>query len=179
MGDSLITVIAIMLASVLMFVFPMMSIAERNDDVSLSTVQAAVVEFVDNTRATGKLTMKNYDSLMQKINATGNTYDIDMELQLRDVNPGKKGLSVEVNKIGENLYYSKYKSQIMAELSATESNGEIILKEGDFISVKATNTNTTISQMLKNFFYNLSDNNTYNIAAQHSGVVMVDGSSSN
>ncbi len=34
MGDTLITVVAIFLAAVLMFVFPLMSISERNDDYS-------------------------------------------------------------------------------------------------------------------------------------------------
>lgn len=177
MGDSLITIIAIMLASILMFVFPMMSMAERNDDVSLSTVQSAVVEFVDNARTTGKITNESYDTLTQKIYATGNTYDINMEIQLLDENPGKKATNVAQDKVGENLYYSKYTTQILDELKDENNNGVITLKEGDFISVNATNTNTTISQMLKNFFYNLSDNNTYNIVAQHSGVVMVDGSS--
>jgi len=172
MGDSLITVISIMLASVLMFVFPMMSMAERNDDVSLATVQTAVVDFVDNARTTGKLTQANYDGLTQKIYATGNTYDIDMEVKYLDVNPGKKTVNVAQNKIGENLYYSEYTSQILDELNAKR---EINLKEGDIISVSVTNTNTTISQMLKNFFYSLSGNNTYKIEAHHAGVVMVNG----
>lgn len=172
MGDSLITVISIMLASILMFVFPMMSMAERNDDVSLSTVQSALVEFVDNARTTGKITQSNYDSLAQKIYATGNTYDIDMEIQILDINPGKKATNVAVNKVGENLYYSKYTSQIIEEL---KKNKEINLKEGDIVSVSAANTNTTISQMLKNFFYSLSGNNTYKIAAHHAGVIMVNG----
>ena len=34
MGDTLITIIAIVLAAVLMFVFPLMSIAERSDDIA-------------------------------------------------------------------------------------------------------------------------------------------------
>ena len=33
MGDTLITVVAIGLAAILMFVFPLMSVSERNDDV--------------------------------------------------------------------------------------------------------------------------------------------------
>lgn len=172
MGDSLITVISIMLASILMFVFPMMSMAERNDDVSLSTVQTAVVEFVDNARTTGKITQANYDSLTQKIYATGNTYDIEMEIQHLDVNPGKKVTTVAANKVGENTYYSTYTSQIMDQLSKEK---EIKLKEGDIISVSTANTNTTISQMLKNFFYSLSGNSTYKISTHHAGVVMVDG----
>ena len=59
MGDSLITIIAIFLAAVLMFIFPLMSISERADDVSQLSVQTATTEFVDKVRTTGKLTLEN------------------------------------------------------------------------------------------------------------------------
>ena len=49
------------------------------------------------------------------------------------------------------------------------------LKEGDMTSVNVKNTNTTIGQMLKNFFYSISGNDSYKIAAQHGGVVMTNG----
>ena len=173
MGDSLITVISIMLAAVLLFVFPMMTMAERNDDISLSTVQTAINEFGNNVTSTGKITQANYDQLIQKIYSTGNTYDVNMELQVLDTNPGKKAADVSQNKIGENLYYSKYTSQINSELS--QNHGEMVLKEGDIFSASATNTNVTFSQMFKNFFYSLSGNNTYKISANYAGVVMVDG----
>ena len=50
-----------------------------------------------------------------------------------------------------------------------------ILKEGDIVSVSVKNTNKTISQILKNFFYQVSGNDTYNIAATAGGVVNVNG----
>ena len=53
MSDTLITIVAILLAAILMFIFPMMSVAERSDDVSQLSVQTAVNEFVDNSRTTG------------------------------------------------------------------------------------------------------------------------------
>ena len=56
MGDSFVTIIAIFLAAILMFVFPLMSISERTDDVSQLSVQTATTEFVDKVRTTGKLT---------------------------------------------------------------------------------------------------------------------------
>ncbi len=43
------------------------------------------------------------------------------------------------------------------------------------VSVIAKNTNQTISQILKNFFYQLAGNDTYQIAAQHAGIVTVNG----
>ncbi len=51
MSETLITVIAIFLAATLMFVFPMMALSERTDDVASLSVQSATSEFVDNVRA--------------------------------------------------------------------------------------------------------------------------------
>lgn len=178
MGDSLITVVAIFLAAVLMFVFPLMSISERNDDISQLSVQTETVEFVDNIRATGKITQNNYDNFVQKLSATGNSYDIEIEVKVLDENPGKKSAQTATDKIGENVYYSEYTAQILEELQQAKSGkvpGVKMLKEGDMVSVSVKNTNTTIAQMLKNFFYSISGNDTYQIDAQHAGVVMTNG----
>ena len=69
--------------------------------------------------------------------------------------------------------YTSYKSQIEEELS---KRGRIKLKEGDMISVTVNNTNQTISQILRNFFYQISGNDTYQILAKHGGIVSVNGS---
>ena len=90
MGDSLITVVAILLAAILMFIFPMMAMSERNDDVSELAVQTAVAEFVNNARNTGKITQANYDKLIADLYATGNTFDLAMEIQVLDSNPARK-----------------------------------------------------------------------------------------
>ncbi len=175
MGDTLITIVAIFLAAILMFIFPLMSISDRNDDVAQLSVQTKTVEFVDNIRSTGKITQDNYDAFIQTLAATGNSYDVEMEVKVLDENPGKKTAQTSTDKIGENIYYSEYTSQILEKMN-TSSSKSVKLKEGDLISVSVKNTNTTISQMLKNFFYSISGNDTYNITASHSGVVMTNGS---
>lgn len=173
MGDSLITIIAIFLASILMFVFPLMAMSERTDDVSQLAVQTATTEFVDNVRTTGKLSLDDYDKFLQTIVSTGNSFDVDIEVQILDENPGVKTTEAEMTKIGENAFYKLYTSQVEDKLN---NNGKITLKEGDIVSVTVKNTNQTISQILKNFFYQLSGNNTYQITAQHAGIVNVNGS---
>ena len=111
MGDTLITVIAIALAAVLMFVFPLMTMSDRTDDVSQLTVDTATTEFVDDVRTTGKLTMDKYSKFVENINSTGNTYDVEMEIKTLDENPGKKTTQASSTKIGENVYYSTYTSR--------------------------------------------------------------------
>ncbi|MBR3697489.1 MAG: hypothetical protein IKM97_04435 [Clostridia bacterium] len=112
MSDTLITIIAILLAAILMFVFPLMSVAERGDDMSSLTVQTATTEFVDNSRAIGKITIANYQKFVSTIEATGNTYDIEIEVKKLDENVGKKSAWTSGTVVGENIYYSVYTSQI-------------------------------------------------------------------
>lgn len=172
MGDSLITIVAIFLAAVLMFVFPLMSMSERTDDVSQLSVQTATTEFVDKVRTTGKLTLDDYEKYIQTISSTGNSFDVDIEIQSLDENPGVKTTQAQMTKIGENLYYNFYTSQVEDILN---DKAKITLKEGDRVSVTAKNTNQTISQILKNFFYQIAGNSTYQIAAQHAGIVTATG----
>ena len=148
MGDSIITIVAIFLAAILMFIFPLMSLSERSDDIAQLSVQTTTAEFVDNIRATGKLTLDDYDKFLNTLTATGNSFDVDIQIQKLDENPGVKVTQGQKDKIGENIYYSVYTSQIMDELNA---NNEIKLKEGDIVSVTVKNTNKTISQLLRNF----------------------------
>ena len=163
MGDTVVTIIAIFLAAILMFVFPLMSISERTDDISQLKVQTATVEFIDNIRTTGKITQENYDAYISTLAS---------EVKVLDENPGKKTSQVDQTKIGENIYYSEYTSQIEEKMA---KSGSMKLKEGDMVSANVKNTNTTISQMLKNFFYSITGDETYKVTASHSGVVMANG----
>ena len=149
-----------------------MAISERNDDIAQMAVQTSTTEFVDQARTKGVLTMENYDAFVQEISATGNAYEIGIEIKRIDENPGKKLAQAANNKIGENIYYSIYTTQIEDLL---ENPGKVKLKEGDILTVTVKNTNQTIGQMFKNFFYSIGGTNTSQIETQHSGVVTSSG----
>ena len=172
MSDTLITVIAIALAAVLMFVFPLMTMSDRTDDVSQLAVETATTDFVDEVRTTGKITPDKYSKFIESIGSTGNTYNVEMQVQVLDENPGKKTTQSAKDKIGENVYYSVYTSQIEDVLN---NNKNYNLKEGDLFSVNVKNTNQTLAQQLKNFFYTVVGNDTYTIAASHGGMVTATG----
>ena len=174
MGDSLITVVVIVLAAVLMFVFPLLTVSENSDNTSQLSVQNATTEFVENIRSTGKITLDSYDKYIQTINSTGNTFDVQMEVQVLDENPGVKTTQTDQTKIGENIYYTQYTTQILNEIE--NKPNKKTLKEGEIVTVKALNTNTTIAQTLRNFLYRIAGNNTSSIAASHSGIVTSNGS---
>ena len=167
MGDSAITIVAIFLAAILMFVFPLMTMADKKDDVSTLAIQTATTEFTDNVRTTGKLTQENYDNLVTTLAATGNSYDVEMTVQILDENPAKKATSAHTT-IGDNVYYTMYTSQVLEALPLS-------LKEGDIVSVNVKNTNTTIAGQLRNFLYKVTGSNSSTIAASSSGIVTTNG----
>lgn len=178
MGDTLMTVIAIFLAVILMFLFPMLSVSERADDISQLAVETAVSDFVDNSRAIGKITIENYEKLVNALNATGNSYDIQMEVKMLDENVGKKTSWVNGDVAGENEYVAVYNAQILDVLlgDGTREGRDYVMKEGDIISCGAWNNNTTFSQTLRSVFYSTPTNSSFQVGAQHSGMVTATGS---
>ena len=173
MSDTLITIVAILLAAILMFIFPLLSMSERGDDISQLSVATATTDFVDNARSVGKITLEEYSKLISTIYATGNSYDVELEVKVLDENVGKKSAWTEGTVIGENVYYSIYTSQIVESL---EKNGVYAMKEGDILSASVKNTNKTMSQTIRGVFYSIAGSDVYSIAAQHSGVCTANGS---
>lgn len=171
MGDTLTTVIAIFLAVILMFIFPMLAVSERTDDISQLAVETATTDFVDTARSSGKITMDAYTELVNTLNATGNSYEIEMEVKHLDENIGKKTAWTSGTVIGENIYYSVYTTQILDVMTKKDNGYKYSMKEGDIFSCTIKNTNTTISQTLRSMFYSISSNNSYQVGAQHSGIV--------
>lgn len=167
MGETFITIITIGVGVIILFVFPLVAISEMQANEVAAVAQTYVTEFVDQARSEGKITQDALDSLQQKLNALGNTYDIDVEVQVADVNPGKKTGNQQV---GDTAYYSEFMQQIEAALQA---HNVYYLKEGDFIIVTINQTNTDIHQMLTSVIYGLTGNQAH--TAQAAGAVVATG----
>lgn len=177
MSDTLITIIAIFLAAILMFIFPLMSLTERNDDISQSVVQTATSEFVDKISISGQIKPADYESYLATIGATGNTYEIEIEVQHLDENPGKKSATTSGDLIGENVRYSTFTTEILGEMYTASGAKSYPLKKGDNVVVTVKNTNKTMAQMLRTTFYKITGEGTYQVAASASSMVVNTGSS--
>ena len=166
MGDSAMTVIAIIVATIIMGIFPLMAMADQTDKTTNLTVQTATTEFVNKVRSTGVMTANDYDNFMATLVATGNSYDTSIEVQVADGNLAKKE-----GDSSEKIYYTKYHTQIMDELE----KGRITFKEGDVISITVENTNSTIAHQLRNFMYKVTGNGSSTITAEATGMVTTTG----
>lgn len=168
MSDTLVTVVAIVLAAGLIFVIPLMTMADRFDTTSQAEVEAIVTDFVEEVRTTGKITEEKYNKFLENLSSLGYTFDVSMEVKTLDENPGKKTSQTANDKIGENVYYSEYTSQIEEEL---EKSGVKNLKTGDMVLVEVRNTNLTLAQQLKNWAYTIVGNDTATLIASKAGMV--------
>lgn len=171
MEDTTVSIIGIFIAAILMFIIPLILISERSDDISQLVVQTATAEFVDDIIKSGQITEDRYTKFISSLVASGNTYDIDMQLKVLDENTSK--FYTEDNSRREtNTYYSIFTSQIEEKLG---NQGRIILKQGDSISVTVKNSSLTISQSLKTFYYGVKRTNIQIIAGTASGIVAING----
>ena len=176
MSDTLITIIAIFITAVLMFVFPLMAVSERNDDIAQSVVQTATAEFVETVSNAGAIRPGDYEAYIQKLNATGNTFDVEIEVQHLDENFGKKNNTTSGELIGENQRYSTFTTEILNSMYLSDGiSKNYVLKKGDNIIVTSKNTNKTIAQTLRTFVYKITGQGTYQIGASASSMVINNG----
>lgn len=182
MEDTLISVIGIMIGAILMFVAPLIMIADRNDDLAQLSVQTYTAEFVDTIVKTGKITCDSYQDYIMGISTTGNTYDIDIEIKLLDENPSRL-VTNSTGGIGSNSYYSIFTTQIENKLvdadlkddGVLNDSGKVMLKEGDVISVTTKNSSKTMSQTLKSIYYTIKGEDLHIIVGTSTGTVAING----
>lgn len=172
MEETTVSIIGIMIAALLMFVVPLVTIADRNDDISQLTAQTLTADFVDKIVRLGQITSDDYNEYVTRLAASGNTYDIEMEVKILDENPSITKTD-SYQSIGSNLYYSIFTSQIEDKF---KTNNKIILKEGDVVSVVAKNSSKTVSQTLKSFYYTIRGEDLHIISSTSTATVAVNGS---
>ena len=184
MEDILMSIIGIITASVLLFIFPLMLISDSADDISQLTSQTAVNNFVDEVIKSGKITTKEYVDLNNILLTTGNSYEIEIELRILDFNTAQTYTTNNGLEIGDNnTYYSIYTSQIEEKLRKSDleddkeynDTGVLILKEGDGISVTVKNSSATLSQSLRNIYYKATGEDMHIILSTASGTVAING----
>lgn len=169
MSDSLMTIIGFFLAVILMLIFPLMEIGGKNDEISQTVVQVAVSDFVNKVATQGEITEFDYNMLVQKLNATGNAFDIQIEAKILDDNPMRTTTTGNNRLLGEYKYYSVYTNVILDELRNKQAYK---FKNDDYIIVTIKNANVTLSTQLKNFLYRIIGKDTYTIGASASALIL-------
>lgn len=174
MSDTVMTITGIVIAVLIMFMIPVIAIAGQHDEIAQTTVETVVADFVSTVSEQGKITEFDYEKLVEKLNATGNVYDVQIEVQLKDDNPERKSVtSTSDSKVkGDNVSYSVYSNNITNKIIEEK---EYKLKKDDYVLVTATNVNVTIGSQFKNFFYKIVGKEVTTIGASKGATITNSG----
>lgn len=69
MSDTLVTIVAIALSAILMFIFPVIAMADRVNTVSQTDIETITSKFVNEIKTTGKLTLEKYSDFIENLTA--------------------------------------------------------------------------------------------------------------
>ena len=78
MYDILGRLASFLLSAVVLFIVPIMLIAVKQDDTKQTIIDDAVIEFVDNARASGQITAQAYQTLCTKVDSAQEACKIDI-----------------------------------------------------------------------------------------------------
>jgi hypothetical protein len=197
--DTLSKAFALILAVLILYMFPISETYERQDDISYIVALESVTSFVDSARKLGYITPTMYDELVKNLEKTGNTYNIVMEHQHKQYIPvyiyqEDPGYAVEAAKRGitdnRPIFLDNYVTQYDAY--HTQDILEVLFPEvdpadpdppdvrdprrfyrmsvGDTFKVTVTNTNRTNATVIRDI---LTGGNTPNerIVIPYGGMV--------
>lgn len=163
MGDSLSKFVAIIIAVLILFIFPIKHEFERQDDTSRMFVLTETTRLVDSVRNLGYLNTKMYTEYTKRLAATGNIYDIELEHYHKVYDPiadpnatptptPTDSPSKSNFKVG---YEGTFTDKILEKLYPNDDNADTtyIMSKGDYFAIRIKNKNKTTATRLQEMFY--------------------------
>ncbi len=148
MGDVLGRIFMAIFGSILLFIMPVVLIAQKQDLLAQTYIDNAVVEFVDNARASGKITYRAYEQLCNKVDAAHMLCDIRITHSAAYVVPTSKD---ENGYFDTEVYHYDYtKEDILNKIYPEPVDGVIQdevdypMKNGDYLKVEVKNISPTL-----------------------------------
>lgn len=146
--DSFSKIISIFLAVILMFISPLLYMAQKQDSITQLYVSTETTRFIDNIKNSGYINKSMYEDYIKKIDQTGNLYEIEITHCHKRVEPL---VDVNTNDILQDYsvyYYNTYEDEIF---EAFDKDMDYSFNRGDFISIDIFNRyKTTAVSILEN-----------------------------
>ncbi|MGF9697004.1 hypothetical protein [Paenibacillus sp. MABNR03] len=154
--------LAVMLAVLLLYVYPASETADRQDDMTRMTVYQTVTRFVDSVRTKGYISPGMYAEFEEQLARTGNVYEITMEHLHKKYVPHYTDPMDQSTFTGtyETVQDGYYSAQILETLFPDTDTfpGDDLLRRytltlGDFFTITLKNTNRTPAMLFREWLY--------------------------
>lgn len=143
--DSFSKIIAIFLAVILLFISPLLYMAQKQDSISQLYVLSETSKFIDSIKNSGYVSQNMYEDFIKKIDSTGNLYEIELTHCHKRVEPL---VDINTNDILQDFsvfYYNTYEDEIF---EAFDMGRDYYFNRGDYISIHVINSNKTMAVSL-------------------------------
>ncbi|HHY64303.1 MAG TPA: hypothetical protein GX501_04585 [Clostridiaceae bacterium] len=150
-------VLAFLVCAVLLFLVPLLNMLERQDDIAYNIVFAECSRFADICRDTGYITPNLYTDFVNRLNSTGNTYQVRMTHIKRSVNPvyRQTGNTMEFTGDYEIIHVTRGEDEILdvlfplTPLSPLDESRRYKMAMGDLFFVEVQNRGKTMAVALR------------------------------
>lgn len=161
MSNALSKMTAAILAVVLLYLFPAVQSAQREEDFRALTAYNTLVRFADAIRNKGYLSQGMYNDFVNELGAAGGDYKIDMELRHKKYHPeysDPADTSTFLDRF--SIHYEAYYDDdilplLFPEQAVTGGEEELTYKmqAGDYFTVTITNLSRTPLMIFNEFLY--------------------------
>lgn len=171
---------AVLLAVVVMYIYPAAEASQRQDDLSRIVVYNAVTQFVDAVRNKGYVSPVMYEQFLEEIQATGNEFDVQMEHLHKKyqpeytdaANPGT--FQNKFSTVYDGYYTSDIMDYIFPNTTVPKDDESRVYKltAGDFFKVTVKNVNRTAGTVMFDFVTGALTGEAAVIAFPYGGMVL-------
>lgn len=152
-------IIGILIAVVLLFVWPMQYVLQKQDILMQQYITTETSYFIDSIRNLGYVTKQMYEEYMRKIEMGNNLYEVELtHYHMRFYNKAEAehdNSNVEMNYLGEEdmcrRYLCYYTAEILEELYSEECGYIYKMNQEDYITVKVKSKNKTLGSQMQEF----------------------------
>ena len=149
--DSFGKIIGIYIGIVLMFIFPILYFAQKQDAITQTYVLTETSYFVDSIKNSGYITDDMYQRFIKKLDATNHLYTIEIEHSHPVINPVyDEKTNVFMDEFREHIYIT-YTDTIMEGVYGSDRVYKF--NQGDYITVKVYNRTKTYATKLQELLF--------------------------
>lgn len=160
-------VVAIFAGVILLFIAPLFYMAQKQDSISQLYVTQETIRLTDNIRMSGVLTQTMYKDYIERIDKTGNLYDLEILHAHKRVAPYyDETTDTVLDKIG-SYFYNTYEDEIY---QAFDEGKDYYFAQGDYISLKVVNRNKTMAGRITSYL-SRGNNSEVSILVTYGGMI--------
>ncbi len=159
MVNALSKITAALLAVLLLFLFPALQAAQRQEDIRYLAAYRTLVQFTDAVRNKGIVTPKMYEDFIREIEITGGGYEVELEHRHKTYHPEYGDPADPTSFLNDFsvVYDAFYTSDILQAMFPTGTGNigdNYVLQEGDFFAVTVVDLSRSPLDILSEFLYN-------------------------